>query len=255
MNQGLELTRLPLDSSVLSIEALNYVDDHYGQHPEDNQATLSYHNGLHTRNVMIDFLALADITGLDTASRAIGVAAASSHDLIQGTGRGSDEAKSADWFSENLGKARIFSPFQIEAGRLAILGTEPIFENGLLTGQMAEQIDYPTLLHEKIAKILASADLGRLYTLDGPYMSHMLFKEINGSQEPEDLTGLLKFLKVQMPLLQNYVHPLKEAHKFFSSHQSQVIAYAGSLIQDIELGRLETWQQVVDSDKDFSISF
>ena len=255
MSKSIELNRLPAETKDLSEQALGYIDSHYGASPDEAVANLTYHNGLHTRQVIIDFLAIADALGLDPASKAIGVAAASSHDLIQGTGRKNDELASAEWFTQKILENGNFSPFQAEMGRLAIVGTEPIFEGGMLVSQVTNQLDYPTKLHEKVARLLASADLGRLYTPDGPYMSHLLFKEINGGNTPEDLSTILPFQRGQVPFLEQYQHPSEEAGHLLSGHKARVLEYDNRLILDIENGRVETWQQLIDQDKEFGLRY
>jgi hypothetical protein len=235
---------------MITAEAIKQVDMSYGRRPETAATKLSYHNGLHTRNVITDFMKLAGVVVLPIEGVVFGRAAAAAHDISQGGGRGKDESASAQWLADKL-EAAGCDERQVGLGRLAVIGTEPIFSNGRLTGQQSSQLEYPGKLHGLTARLLACADLGRLYAPDGPYLSHLLFKELNGERSPEPLSTMLDFQRSQIHFLEDFKYPLKQVSRELSLHKKTVTQYAARLAIDIEVGRLESWQDLMAADKKF----
>jgi hypothetical protein len=241
--------------------AVSEIDHNYGTgYPDYNDGLyggLAFHNGYHTRGVIVDFDTLASVEDLDPLERAIGIAAASAHDIIKGYGEGIDEVASVRWLERAFDRHLSLDESQVSMGGLAILGTQPVFESGMLVDQLADSMDYPTARHELVARILASADLGRLYTPDGPYLSHMLLKELNDCAplDPIDFEKVLGFQRQGIELLERYTFPLASAIGTLAIHKPEVIAYCESLIDQLEKGKIDSWRQLMESDLAFMHQF
>lgn len=232
-------------------KALGLVDLQYGIGPETTQTRLSYHNGLHTRYVMQDTVVLSEMIGLEADEVAAGLCAAAAHDLVQGFGRKEDELRSADWLAFQMEQQPHMAAVQVEMARLAIIGTEPIFENGAMQSQMVEQLDFPSMRHERVAKLVASADLGRLFSREGPYLAHLLLKELSGGKVPETVDALISFQHGQLPFLESYRYPLSEANRLLASQKSEVLAHHERLIEGLDSGRITSWQELIARDLAF----
>lgn len=239
-----------LQAEVLAATALEQIDTRYGRgFPSTNEPRLAYHNGYHTRCVIEDFNRLALAQEAGKLERIIGKISCASHDIEQGLGRIQDESASAAWLEQELRNHVGITESMIEMSRLAIMGTIPQFEGGLMVSQQASTQEYPSAQAELIAKMVASADLGRLYTPDGPYLAHSLFKEISGGNT--DLGSLLKFQQNQVPFLEQYHYPLPEAIGVFALQKSAVVNYADQLAHDLEAGTIESWDEVMAKDMEF----
>ncbi len=234
----------------ISQEALHEIDERYGAVPFTPQTTRAFHNGLHTRNVMEDFGRLAASLPLDDMASSIGDCSAAAHDIFQDLGPHDNERASAEWLSARLSPRVAESCIQM--ANLAIQGTEPLFVDGILTSQVANNQDYPTRKHERVAKALACADLGRLFQPDGPYLSHLLFQEIRGNKPPESLDQLRNYQAAQVALLERYRYPLAEARVLMTHHRA-VSEYTEQVLADIESGELDNWQQLLSNDRKFII--
>lgn len=175
---------------------------------------------------------------------------------MQRTGRGNDEAASAAWLEEQLATHHGLPGEVAKVGSLAILGTEPLFENGAIVGQKATQLEYPSKSAERIALSVASADLGSLWVPEGPYYSHQLYREIKGvggDAEPP-MEGLAAYQQGQVRLLQSYQYPLAEADAVLATHRQPVETHMSKLALDLEQGKITTWPQVIEQDLRFSTS-
>lgn len=136
---------------------------------------------------------------------------------------------------------------------MAILGTEPAFDkNGKIIGQKANLMTYPDKTTELITKSVAAADFSELYAPQGPYLSHLLFQELNG--QPKDTSGfnkLKKFQRKQLELFTSYRFPLTAAEQLFTRYKKEVIEYSESLLLNLESGSVNSWRQIIDQDQIF----
>lgn len=213
----------------------------------------SYHNGYHSRAVVTDFDQLASALGIDAIERVVGLTASAAHDIEQDIGPSLNEEASAQWLSKRLRDDLGLDDAYVQMGEWAILGTVPIFENGQMVDQTANTNTYRSKRHELIAKMVASADLGRLYAPDGPYLAHMLLKEINGCtpHEPIEFEKVLGFQQGQVPFLEQYRFPLSEAAGVLAVRKAEVVTYAGNLVDSIEQGDVTTWDELISRDLEF----
>ena len=243
--------------------ALATVDNTYscsGDPRQDAAAELylPYHNGLHTRNVCSDVRLLRDVVGLTPYEYSVALLAASSHDIFQelDAKNGTNETESSEWLVEKMAAwPNDFTKLQIEAGRLAVLGTRSTYFDYSLKQQATRQ-DYPTLRAELIAHTVASADLGRLYTVDGPYMSHKLHQEqtTGGSSLKPPIEGVTAFLEAQLWLFNGgYFYPNKDIERVLSVNKRRVQTYNEAILKDLRAGRIENWDQLIDKDKQFML--
>jgi len=239
-------------------EALAVVDRTYGEgyprYRRRGSHELSYHNGHHAREVGNTAFKLCTLSGLDTLESETGRTAGFAHDIVQLKGRGTDERESAEWVERELGRRDIVAPGLRTMGALAILGTEPLFDGGKLVGQKATTMRYPSKDAELMAKSVASADLGELYTPQGPLLAHQLFREINGMAQPRTLSmdKLAAFQRNQVELLERYHYPLPKAERRLTKLKPQVIAYSTDLIGKIERGEIESWDGIIEHDQAFA---
>lgn len=239
------------EATNITEKALALIDVQYGREPETTQTRLPYHNGLHTRYVMQDFLVLGDFVQLEPVERVSGYCAAAAHDLVQGLGRHEDESRSADWLVFQMEREPGIEAAQLDMARLAILGTEPLFDNGAMVGQKVDQFDFPTQRHELVARLVASADLGRLYSPEGPYLAHLLLKELSVGQESISNEQLMNFQLSQIPFLESYRYPYYDANRLLTRQKSQVIEYHEQLIAKLNSGQITSWQNLIIADLAF----
>jgi hypothetical protein len=138
-------------------------------------------------------------------------------------------------------------------GAFAIRGTEPLFKGNQLVGQMATRMNYPDRTTELVTKSVASGDLGELYTPQGPYLGHQLFREIQGMPTERQLPfeKMAAFQRNQVGLLEQYQYPLKQAERLLATHRPQVTDYSHNLLEQLEAGTIETWDELIDRDKAF----
>lgn len=237
-------------------DALGTIDRTYGggyPHWSPGATELAYHNGHHARAVGEGAVKLCVALGLDSIEQAIALTAGRAHDIVQLKGRGIDESESADWLEVAMREQDIFPPARREMGRLAILGTEPLFRDGKIIGQKATQLAYPSKTAEQLAMSVASADMGELYIPEGPYMGHQLFRELQGmpSEDEPAFEDLIRFQRSQVALLETYTYPLRQANRVLATHRLQVIKYGHAILRQLESGTIESWDQLLQKDQDF----
>lgn len=206
-----------------------------------------YHNGHHARSVGKGALQVAQAVGLSPDSARIGEIAGYAHDIYQGRGH---EQRSAAWLEEQL-REKGLSKSVAQMASLAIKGTEPIFSGGIINGQMATRQYYPSREAEQIACAVASADLGVLYQPEGPLMAHDLYRELHRDANPEIDEALLVFQHQQMQLIERYQYPLSQAEQLLATHRPQVTAYHEKVLEQLERGDIESWQQLRTQDEAF----
>lgn len=238
-------------------DALEIVDNTYGSgYPlwTPGVHELAYHNGHHGRAVGAKAVQLCDYLGLGSVEQAVAKVAGYAHDIAQLNGRGVDEAKSATWLTSAMQERGAFSQYTQTMGALAIVGTEPIFSaDGKITGQKASELSYPNKASELVAKSVASADLGELYTPQGPYFGHQLAREIFGIIPGDEFSPekLIAFQQDQLEFIENYTYPLAEAEKLFATHKTEVIAYGRSILHLLEKGEIASWDELIRRDEAF----
>lgn len=241
--------------------ALEIIDARYGTgFPEfrgGQRARLGLHNGLHARFVGSTSLKLVQLLELSPLDQIITLSAGYAHDLVQLKGCGTNELETSEWYAEHLEGTRQFSVDDVEVGRLAILGTEPVFKNGILVGQKAAEMEYPSKRHEQIALALASADLGQLYAPMGPYLAHRFYQEMVTGDVDQDpgLDDLLAFQRGQAALLDAYTYPLPEAIPLLKTHEAEVAAYNELVGTQLDNGSLESFADLLEQDLAFARAF
>lgn len=237
-------------------KALEVVDRTYGEgYPSwrTGSCELAYHNGHHARAVGNGALRLCDVYDVPRVERRVAETAGFAHDLVQLKGRGIDERESAEWLESELRRTDVFPTPLVQLGKVAILGTEPRFKDGHLVGQRATELEYPDKVAELVAKSVACADLGELYTPQGPYLGHQLFREIKGMPREDHIPfeDVAQFQRNQIRLLEQHTYPLKKAEKIFATHKSNVIRYAKETLRKIEAGSIDSWSRLIESDEAF----
>lgn len=235
--------------------ALDTMEAHYGSgYPHYRSGAnggLAYHNRHHSWAVQRDTERMAEALGLSVTERSLGRVAAAAHDIVQLKPRGVMERESAEWLEVQL-QGRMPAAL-VQIGALAILGTEPVFTDGKLTGQMASELVYPSRSAELVSLSVACADLGELHSAQGPLLGHELYKEIQGvapMDEPgmERLTG---FQRGQLWLAQNYQYPHVVGEQVFGTLRGAVVDYSTEVLADLEAGTLDSWQELIRRDEVF----
>lgn len=245
------------EGRLLVSRALHEIDRHYGATAEAAVSPYYYHNGIHTRMACEDFSLLRDTLGLTQAEFMLGVSAMAAHDVVKTFDRASgvDEAESADWLESELRALPGMSQIAITTGRLAVLGTTPRFEGGTIVQKAVEQT-YPTKRAQLIAHAVAGADVGRLFTPSGPWLSHQLYKEmqaVNGNTD-ELIEDLLPFQNSQIEFLLGYQYPDRDIETTLATHKVPVIRYLGNLSRMLEAGAIESWEELLALDEQFIAS-
>lgn len=251
---------------IFSAEAVLHVRDYYGNGERSpahfkpgSEGDLAYHNVQHTLRVREASVAVAHALGLSAYDQALVRFAASAHDIVHGHGavRGDMERASALWATRSMDWAT-FPSEDIEAVRLAVLGTEPLFdENGAMVGQLATSLKYPTARAEAIGLSVACGDLASLYAPDGPRLGHDLYREYQGvgMLGVPALEGLLDFQHKQLHLLQTYRFPVEAGEQLFAGLREPVIAYHAQLTGTLANGEITEWSQVTAADDDFEQAY
>lgn len=231
-------------------QTLCAVDAQYGTgFPEyrNGREPLVYHNGYHARVVGKGALHLASELGLDSTLQRLAETAGYAHDILQGK---SHEKRSAEWVEKQFRTHGLPKAYAHMAG-LAIRGTEPIFVNGMVAGQVATRQSYHSVQAENLALAVASADLGSLYTPSGPLEAHDLYREIHRHARPPMDEDFVDFQRRQVQMLNNYQYPLAVANQVLATHRPQVQAYSEQLLDQLEKGNIEDWQQLRARDEAF----
>jgi hypothetical protein len=241
-------------------QALAIIDLEFGTgYPQwkPGNCELSYHNGRHGRTVGNAALKLASLLGLSKAEQAITRNAGYAHDLIQLKGRGTDERESAEWLTAQLEKTGLFPEDMRRMGELAIIGTEPLFEDGALVGQRATELEYTSEAEELVVKSVACGDFGILHQPEGPFHAHQYFREIKGMPTEAELPfdELIPFQRNQIGLLERYRYPLKEADSILATHRPQVLAYSHDTLENLENGTIDSWEELLRRDHAFIAAY
>lgn len=222
-----------------------------------------YHNGLHTFSVVKDALRAARALHLNHRDTSLVTLDAVFHDVVYDlcAPANANEAQSADELDIELAKyGSDFTAVDRQIAKIAILGTETWVEKseyGYRLVQRAAQQTYHSKREQTIANIIASADLGRLHSLTGPYFSHRLYQEQAGIDDntPLDPGKLVGFQIMQLDLLAGgYTYPHRDLQKFFMTHTKEVVRYNELLLEDLATGQLTTWEQILQRDIAFATS-
>ncbi|HEV7453753.1 MAG TPA: HD domain-containing protein [Candidatus Saccharimonadales bacterium] len=215
---------------------------------------LAYHNGYHSLSVANGSERMATHLGLTATAILTAREAGAAHDIVQLKPRGVMERESAGWYAEQL-RGRHVPAVAIEAGSLAILGTEPVLDQqNRLTGQVVSRLEFPSRSAEQVAYSVACADLGDLYAPIGPYLGHRLWQEIKGAdphREPP-MEGLVGFQRNQVFMANNYQYPHPAGEEVFGRLRSKVTRYQEDILRRLEAGEIHSWQQLLDEDLAFA---
>jgi hypothetical protein len=221
----------------------------------------AFHNLFHSTTGETDAVTLGIALGYDPEMLALGGLTMLGHDADVTSQRGRDETESADALAGHLEDTNthydreIFTPRHKALVWLAVRGTEPLFnEKGILVDQFATQQDYPDEEAATFALGTACADLGILYKPIGPYMGHQLYREISDANKPGEapsLDGLLTFQRNQLEFIEDYRYPLPMAEQVLATHRAQVLRYDESVLEQLERGDIETWEQLEKQDLAF----
>jgi hypothetical protein len=240
--------------SQVACAAIDTIDEQFGtgfpSYEQPGKTPLSSHNGHHGRAVKRDAGLAAEASDLSTSEVALAETAGAAHDVVQLLGRGIDEAESAAWLAERLRRLKDMPEPVAAVGSLAIIGTQPIFKDGLVVGQKASFMDYPSKRGELVIKSVACGDFGELYTPFGPFVAHELYREIHRNK-PFSMENLLEFQRNQVRLLNTFQYPLAVAEKVLATHRTEVTAYVGKVLLQMERGEMHSLRQLRAQDLDF----
>lgn len=246
-----------LKAAAIEAQALQQMGQQYGTgYPSFNagsEANLAYHNRHHAAAVSEATERMCRALGLSATERAIGRMAAGAHDIVQLKARGIMERESADWLEAKMLETGLFPPAVIEIGVLAILGTEPLFADNRIVGQMVSEQRYPTKSAELIAKSVACADLGELHAPIGPRLGHELYRQITGTQPGQEppMGNFAKFQRNQLVLADSYVYPHAKGGEVFGGLRGAVVEHHKALLEAFERGDITNFAEVIDRDQAF----
>lgn len=225
--------------SALAMQAMAL---HYGE--------LAFHNEAHPQFVAKATNRMTGHLELSQLAQMTGEVVAFAHDIVQLKPRGVMECESADWLEEKL--RRRFPKPGITAGRLAILGTEPIIENGKIVGQMASRLEYPSREAELVSLSVACADLGgELFRPLGPFRGHMCYKELQGVHDPDKAPSLEAFAAYQtsqIELVTDYRFPHSAGEVVLGGLRSEVIHHHEQIAAKLQAGTIDSWEQILAED-------
>jgi hypothetical protein len=242
-------------AAIIGQRALAAIDTQYGSGMPlwvPGIQPLPYHNGFHGRQVGEDSARIVEQMGLGAVCVALAETAGRAHDLSSHLGRGTDEAKSAEWLVQQMTYEGMHDTSLQTMGKLGIIGTEPAFnDKGAVIGQKVDQLEFPSKDAELFARAIACGDFGNLYRPAGPLLGHLYFQELNPDAEDFPADKLVNFQRNQLVLLNNhkFAHPLGEA--MLTTHRGPVTDYSEAILGQLERGELTSWQQVIDQDAAF----
>lgn len=214
---------------------------------------LGYNNARHDRMVGDGSAQLGAYIGFSPAEQELARTTGYAHDIVQLKGRGTDERESAEWIEKQFRDHKSLPPVAARMASVAIIATEPIFENGAIVGQRVDRMDFDSKAHELFAKDIVSADLGELYTPMGPYLSHRLYgqrQDLDATATP-DMSDLYEFQGKQILFLEGYRYPLAEANEVFVTHRQRVIEYAYFVYERLKQGEIPSWEHLMAFDVGF----
>lgn len=243
-------------------QAIDTVDATYsysGNPTQDAYAELylPYHNGLHTRYACGDVKLLRDVVGLTPYEYDIALMAMASHDVVQELDNkdGKNEDLSAGWLEARMqDHPRTFTDTQIQYGRLAIAGTKYTKNDIYMVCQQAYTQDYPSKSAERIAHVVAGADLGQLYTAQGPYLGHKYYQEhlTGASGRAPSADDLLHIQEEQVQMVHGgYTYPTLEITLAMQTKRREVVDYSLDTLKQIKTGNIATWAALLQRDLDF----
>ncbi len=217
---------------------------------------LAYHNLHHTQYVCHATEMIGEELSLSKEDQAIGRLAAAAHDIVHDKPRGQAEDESSQWLETAMQRYG-FSKLAREVASLAILGTEPEVQEGVLVWQYASRLRYPCKSAETIALSVACADLSELYSPLGPLLGHDLYKESLGVAPSSDppLDNLLAFQQRQVMLAETYRFPHPAGEHLFGRLRREVTVYHEQVLNRLERGSIDSWGQVVEQDRDFARTY
>lgn len=231
----------------IGAQAIDTMALHYGGLP--------FHHQGHALFVRKGTGLMTEAVGLSADARRVAEVAAAAHDIVRLKARGVMEAESAAWLDRKL-HAYGFSERAIRAGRLAILGTEPVMQHGVPVGQMATSLEYHSKEEGEIALSVASADLGgEMFRPLGPYRGNQLYKELQGVYGPDKeppFDGFLAFVEGQVALKQAYRFPHPQGEAVLGALRGEVIDYHVWLAEALRAGDIASWNEVEHADLDFA---
>lgn len=237
--------------------ALTIATERYGSGFPDYKGgkikKLGFNNARHNRKVGDNAAYLCNYLGFSKRDQELARTVGYAHDIRQLTGRGNDEAESAEWIEKQLLQKGIVDSQMAELAGWAIRGTLPLLRDGQVIGQTASHLNFVSGTEELFVKAIASADLSEIYKPTGPYLAHMLYCQQMGCQADEaaPLGRLLKFQDKQIAFLRTYRYPLPEAKLLFATHAREVIEYVQHVSDQLRRGKIETWTQLLEQDISF----
>lgn len=249
---------LPGGARRVAARALCQIDEAYGLGSgTEFIEPYFYHNGSHTRMACDDLAVVKDALGLTRDEFAAAEMAMASHDIYKTFDRtaGLDEVESAEWLEQQMHELQCISSAMMKAAKLAVIGTTPRFSEGSIVQKAVEQ-RYPTKRAEQIAHAVAGADVGRLFTPEGPLLAHRLYQEMQAAKgaRAESLEELVPFQDSQIEFLVNYSYPSRDIENALATHKSAVIRHLGVLSRRLEQGSIESWRELEAVDRDFILS-
>lgn len=246
--------------SQLEKAMLGHVDRKFGSgYPKFTPGAMRaayFHTGHHSRAVGSNAAKLGQAIGLSYAEVRACRLSGFAHDSYQTfpANRGHDEKKSAEFLEAAFARAKKLPSAFKEACLLAIVGTEPLFDKDFnIVGQRANAQAYPSASAERIAKCVACGDFGDLYAPTGPMGAHLLCKELRGGKTPS-MQDLAVFQSKQVTLLHNFRFAMPEAEAVLAVHRPRVIKYSEMVLNQLEDGRITTWEQLIAQDIKFARS-
>lgn len=237
--------------------ALTIATERYGSGFPDYRGgkvkKLGFNNARHNRKVGDNAAYLCSYLGFSKRDQELARTVGYAHDIRQLTGRGNDEAESAEWIEKQLLQTGVVDSQMAELAGLAIRGTLPLLQNGQVIGQTANLFNFMSRAEELFVKAIASADLGEVYMPTSPYLAHMLYCQQMGCQADEEapLGQLLNFQDKQIAFLKVYRYPLPEAKRLFATHAREVMEYVQHVSDQLRRGEIETWAQLLEQDISF----
>lgn len=242
--------------SLLQTVSEDYGDGMNPQDQQPNKRWLEYHNLLHSVEVYETFLALAERAGLSRMATAVGAVAAAGHDIIQEGTRGDMEYQSGVLVGQELANLGFSKYWQVVA-HLAVIGTEPTYQDGVMAGQKVTKQQYPSPESEQIARLVATADMASVYGPRGPLHSHQLYLETYagpvGVVVPQtDMPALHEFQHNTLDLVKNYQYPHLLGVKLSEIRRNDVVAYHKLVLEQIGSGEITDWKQLLIKDRLFA---
>jgi hypothetical protein len=246
-------------AELIGYTALSEVTERYGDGLPGSelipvQKPLAYHNMQHTMSVIEHARELSSAVGLDEYDTSLVAVAAAAHDIDHTSPRGQMELMSAQWLSHEMRAAR-FPRADIQMVVAAVIGTEPLYKDGIMIDQKVSHLKFANTRAATVAKVVAAADMANIYAPNGPLLGGDLYQESQGVPAGHDtpMENFAAFQRGQLAVATVYRFPVTAGERLYAGLRPEIVQHHRWVLESVLAGRIRTWGQLVEVNEDFYV--